>query len=61
MGGTGALPFMDLFAYLVRKLLSEVDPMYSIFPDEKFTEIHPNAKWVVSTNCLTLIFKLVKL
>ena len=47
MGGTGALPFMDLFAYLTRKLLSEVDPMYSIFPDEKFTEIHPNAKWVV--------------
>ena len=47
MGGTGALPFMDLFAYLVRKLLSEVDPMYSIFPDEKFTEIHLNAKWVV--------------
>ena len=31
MGGTGALPFMDLFAYLARKLLKEFAPNYSIF------------------------------
>ena len=47
MGGTGALPFMDLFAYLGRKILKENSPDYSIFPDEKFTDLHPNAKFVV--------------
>ena len=47
MGGTGALPFMDLFAYLARKLLTENSPDYSIFPDEKFDELNSNAKWVV--------------
>ena len=40
MGGTGVLPFMDLFAYLARRLLDEKAPNYSLFPDEKFTEIH---------------------
>ena len=38
---------MDLFAYLGRKLLKENDPTYSIFPDEEFQELHPNAKWVI--------------
>ena len=47
MGGTGALPFMDLFAYLGRKILKECDPTYSIFPDERFSDLHPNAKFVV--------------
>lgn len=47
MGGTGALPFMDLFAYLGRKILKENSPDYAIFPDEEFNEIHSDAKWIV--------------
>ena len=47
MGGTGSLPFMDLFAYLARKILKENSPNYAIFPDEEFNEIHPNAKWII--------------
>ena len=43
IGGTGILPFMDLFAYIGRKLLKDNDPNYAIFPDEEFTDLSDEA------------------
>ena len=47
VGGTGILPFMDLFAYLARKLLKENDPDYAIFPDENFEDLSDAAVFEV--------------
>ena len=38
---------MDLFAYLGRKILVQKNPSYSLFPDEKFTDISPKAKFII--------------
>lgn len=46
-GGTGILPFMDLFAYIGRKLLQENEPGYAIFPDEQFTDLSETAQFVI--------------
>ena len=35
-GGTGILPFMDLFAYLLRRGVSIICPEKAYFPDEEF-------------------------
>mmetsp|Transcript_29997 Transcript_29997/g.26568 ORF Transcript_29997/g.26568 Transcript_29997/m.26568 type:complete len:209 (-) Transcript_29997:135-761(-) len=46
-GGTGILPFMDLFAYLGRKLLSEERPHYAIFPDEEFRDSNDETQFII--------------
>jgi ferredoxin-NADP reductase len=33
-GGTGILPFMDLFAYLLRRAVYTIRPEKALFPDE---------------------------
>jgi NAD(P)H-flavin reductase len=47
VGGTGILPFMDLFAYIGRKLISENDERYSVFPDEQFVDLSESAQFIV--------------
>ena len=36
VGGTGLLPFLDLFAYLLWFLVNQVEPQKSMFIDEDF-------------------------
>lgn len=38
VGGTGVLPFVDLFAYLARKLLAEQPEHSQVFPGEMFDD-----------------------
>jgi len=45
--GTGILPFMDLLAYIGRSLLKRNNPDYAIFPDERFKDLHLNARFEV--------------
>lgn len=47
VGGTGILPFMDLFAYIGRRILSKHTPRCAIFPDELFTDLANDAQFVV--------------
>lgn len=47
VGGTGVLPFIDLFAYLVRKVIAEKDNSHSVFPGEQFDKELDEAKFVV--------------
>ena len=47
VGGTGILPFMDLFACIGRKILSENDPRYSLFPDEHLFDLSDSAQFIV--------------
>jgi hypothetical protein len=35
-GGTGVLPFLDTFAYFLRKAINDFDPQNSFFADENF-------------------------
>ncbi|CAI2386298.1 unnamed protein product [Moneuplotes crassus] len=46
-GGTGILPFMDLFAFMARRILSEDAPSNALFPDEDFYHLSEKAKFVV--------------
>ena len=47
LGGTGVLPFIDLFAYLARMLISEKSPDNKILGDEDFDEHLKDAKFIV--------------
>lgn len=47
VGGTGILPFMDLFAYIGRKVLKENAAEYSLFPDEVFDDLSDTAEFVI--------------
>uniref|UniRef100_A0A7S3KIP2 Cytochrome b5 heme-binding domain-containing protein n=1 Tax=Euplotes crassus TaxID=5936 RepID=A0A7S3KIP2_EUPCR len=46
-GGTGILPFMDLFAYLGRRLVATSCPDYSIFSDEVISTKESKAKFLI--------------
>lgn len=46
-GGTGILPFMDLFAYLGRKFLAENSPENSLFSDEKFEPMPHKPRFII--------------
>jgi len=35
-GGTGVLPFMDIFSWMFRRGISKSDKKRMIFPDETF-------------------------
>jgi len=35
-GGTGVLPFLDTFAYVLRKKLAQFDKAHMMFEDEQF-------------------------
>lgn len=37
-GGTGVLPFLDTFAYFLRKAINEFEPENSMFADENFDD-----------------------
>lgn len=41
-GGTGILPFMDTFAFMLRKAVADCDPGNAMFPDEDFSAVHPD-------------------
>ena len=47
VGGTGILPFMDLFAYILRKLLAENDREYEMFPGETFDDLAETSKFII--------------
>ena len=47
VGGTGILPFMDLFAYIGRRILKKHNPRCAIFPDELFTDLANDAQFVI--------------
>lgn len=47
VGGTGILPFMDLFAYILRQLVSQNEPKYEMFPGERFEDLSPSAMFVI--------------
>lgn len=40
-GGTGILPFLDTFAYVLRKTLAEKESVNSMFTDEVFKSTGP--------------------
>ena len=40
-GGTGILPFMDTFAFMLRKAVNDCDSSLAMFPDEDFSVINP--------------------
>jgi hypothetical protein len=42
-GGTGVLPFLDTFAFLLRKAVNSFLPALTIFKDETFTDLNENA------------------
>lgn len=47
VGGTGILPYMDIFAYLARKLIAERNNEGSIFPGENFGVNFSMVKFIV--------------
>jgi NAD(P)H-flavin reductase len=47
VGGTGVNPFVDLFAYLARRLIKEKMGQNTPFPDELYEDYMQNAKFVV--------------
>ena len=47
VGGTGILPFIDLFAYLARRLISKKDALSEVFPHESFENYMSAAKFIV--------------
>lgn len=47
LGGTGVLPFVDLFAYFARKLINEKCPGNSIQQGEEFDDNLQNARFTV--------------
>lgn len=47
VGGTGILPYMDIFAYMVRKLIAERNNEGSIFPGENFDIDLNRVKFIV--------------
>ena len=46
-GGTGILPFIDLFAYLARRLINKKAEMSQVFLRENFESYMNNAKFLV--------------
>jgi len=46
-GGTGILPFMDLFAYFARQILQKNSPKYSVFENEILNELDENIDFSV--------------
>ena len=47
VGGTGVLPFMDVFAYMARKIIQKNDPSKEVFPGEHFEDELEEASFVV--------------
>jgi len=47
VGGTGVLPFMDLFAYMARRIIHKNDPSKDVFPGEDFEDELEEANFVV--------------
>ena len=47
VGGTGVLPFMDVFAYMARRIIHKNDPSKEVFPGEKFEDELEEANFVV--------------
>jgi NAD(P)H-flavin reductase len=52
-GGTGILPFMDMFAYLGRSILSDDYPDYTLFSDEQFNNISDSAQFIIYAHFTT--------
>lgn len=48
-GGTGILPFLDTFAYVLRKKLAQYEKGLTLFNDEKFDDLAGN--FVLSVYC----------
>jgi len=47
LGGTGSLPFVDLFAYLARMLINEKSPQNNLFSQEDYEEHFKHASFTV--------------
>jgi hypothetical protein len=47
LGGTGVLPYMDLFAYITRKTISQHDKSHEMFPGEPFEDELNDANFVI--------------
>lgn len=47
VGGTGILPYMDIFAYMVRKVISEKSNIGEIFPGESFDGDLSNVNFII--------------
>ena len=47
VGGTGVLPFMDLFAYMARRIISKSESSKEVFPGENFEDELEEANFVV--------------
>ena len=47
IGGTGILPFIDLFAYLARRLINKKAEMSQVFLRENFENYMNNAKFLI--------------
>ena len=47
VGGTGVLPFMDVFAYMARRIINKNNPSFEVFPGEKFEDELEEANFVV--------------
>jgi len=47
LGGTGVLPFMDVFAYVTRKTIATNDKYHEVFPEEIFSDELEEANFVI--------------
>ncbi|CAI2385131.1 unnamed protein product [Moneuplotes crassus] len=47
LGGTGVLPFLDLFAYLARMVIRDNSPSDSLIRNEEFDECFKDSKFIV--------------
>ena len=47
VGGTGVLPFMDVFAYMARRIINKNDLSKEVFPGEQFQDELEEANFVV--------------